>query len=85
MLPNNKVVPEVIRIEEPEFKANINKDALIQLVKLSLKFMSFQMSNKFYEQGDRFFIWSLPSPCFAEIYIQLCKEKHDSCTKNIAA
>ena len=74
MLPNNKVVPELIRIKESEFKANMNKDALIQLVKLSLKFMSFQMSNKFYEQGDGFFIWSLPSPCFAEIYIHLCKE-----------
>ena len=47
-LPKNEVVAEVIRIKEPELKPNVNKDALIQLVSLSVKFMSFKISNKFY-------------------------------------
>lgn len=50
-LPRNVIVAEVIR-KITEFKANINKGVLIQLVRLSVKSMSFQMSNKFYQQAD---------------------------------
>ena len=63
-LPKNEVVAEVIRIKEPELKPNVNKDALIQLVSLSVKFMSFKISNKFYWQTDGLFIDSPSSPCF---------------------
>lgn len=50
-LPRNVILAEVIR-KITEFKANINKGVLIQLVRLSVKSMSFQMSNKFYQQAD---------------------------------
>ena len=50
-LPRNVILAEVIR-KITEFKANINKGVLIQLVRLSVKSMSFQMSNKFYQQPD---------------------------------
>ena len=39
-LPRNVIVAEVIR-KITEFKANINKGVLIQLVRLSVKSMSF--------------------------------------------
>ena len=72
-LPRNVIVAEVIR-KITEFKANINKGVLIQLVRLSVKSMSFQMSNKFYQQADDLYTGCSSSPCFTKIYIQGCEE-----------
>ena len=68
-------VAKVIRtIKEPEFKPNINKDTLIQLVRLSVEFMSFEMTSTFYQQAHVCFIGSPLSPCLAEISIHHCGE-----------
>ena len=71
----NEIVAELIRrIEDPEFKPNINKDLLIQLVSLFIKFMSFKINSKFYQQANSLFIGSPSTPFSAEICIQRCEE-----------
>ncbi|XP_057308243.1 uncharacterized protein LOC130646122 [Hydractinia symbiolongicarpus] len=70
-LPKSEVIHEVERrIREDTFKTNLNKEALVRLVKISVEFMTFKIGNKFYNQADGLFIGSPASPCFAEIYIQ---------------
>ena len=50
-LSKNEVVQEVVRrVNETEFKPNIEKQVLIQLIWLSVKFMSFKINSKFYGQ-----------------------------------
>ncbi|XP_057305306.1 uncharacterized protein LOC130642235 [Hydractinia symbiolongicarpus] len=74
-LPKSEVIHEVERrIREDTFKTNVNKEALVRLVKISVEFMTFKIGNKFYNQADGLFIGSPASPCFAEIYIQRIEE-----------
>ncbi|XP_057308242.1 uncharacterized protein LOC130646121 [Hydractinia symbiolongicarpus] len=74
-LPKSEVIHEVERrIREDTFKTNLNKEALLRLVKISVEFMTFKIGNKFYNQADGLFMGSPASPCFAEIYIQRIEE-----------
>ena len=66
---------EVIRrIKEPEFLWN--KNAFIQLVRLSVKFVGFKLRNIVCPQADGLSNGSPSSPSFAEIciHIQGCEE-----------
>lgn len=50
LLPKNDIKMEVIRrIKEPLLKPNIKKGTLCQMIRLSVKFISFKMNNKFYQ------------------------------------
>ena len=74
-LPRADVIKEVERrILDDDFKTKVNKDALIRLAKLSMSYMSFKISNNYYEQAEGLFIGSPASPCFAEIFIQRIEE-----------
>ena len=76
-LHKQDVITEVVRrINDENFKSSMNKKALIELVNISVEFMSFSCNNKYYEQKDGLFIGSPTSPAFSELYIQRVEEIH---------
>ena len=76
-LPKQDVIAEVIRrINNENFKPSMNKEALIELVIISVEFMSFSCNNQYYDQKDGLFIGSPTSPAFAELYVQRVEEIH---------
>ena len=54
----------------------MNKKALIELVIISVQFMSFSCNSQCYYQKDGLLIGSPTSPAFAELYIQQVEEIH---------
>ena len=76
-LPKQDVITEVVRrINEENFKPSMNKKALIELVIISVEFMSFSCNGQYFDQKDGLFIGSPTSPAFAELYIQRVEEIH---------
>ena len=76
-LPKQDVITEVARrINDENFKPLMNKKALIELVNISVEFISFSCNNQYYEQKDGLFIGSPTFPTFAELYIQRVEEIH---------
>ena len=76
-LPKQDVITEVARrINDENFKPLMNKKALIELVNISVEFISFSCNNQYYEQKDGLFIGSPTLPTFAELYIQRVEEIH---------
>ena len=70
-LPKQDVITEVVRrINDENFKPSINKKALINLVIISVEFMSFSCNGQYFDQKDGLFIGSPTSPAFPELYIQ---------------
>ena len=54
----------------------MNKKALIELVIISVEFMSFSCNGQYFDQKDGLFIGPPTSPAFAELYIQRVEEIH---------
>ena len=76
-LPKQDAITEVARrINEENFKPSMNKKALIELVIISVEFMSFSCNGQYFDQKDGLFIGSPTSPAFAELYIQRVEEIH---------
>ena len=76
-LPKQDVITEVIRrINNENFKPKMNKEALIELVSISVEFMSFSCNSQYYDQKDGLFIGSPTSPAYAELYVQRVEEIH---------
>ena len=76
-LPKEEVIREIERrVLNDNFKTKINKEALIILMRLSVKYMTISINDKFYEQADGLFISSSASPCLAELYIQMIGQNH---------
>ena len=76
-LPKRNVFTEVVRrINNENFKPSRNKKALIELVIISVEFMSFSCNGQYFDQKDGLFIGSPTSPAFAELYIQRVEEIH---------
>ena len=76
-LPKQDVITEVVRrINDENFKPSMNKKALIELVIISVEFMSFSCNGQYFDQKDGLFIGSPTSPAFAELYIQRVEEIH---------
>ena len=76
-LPKQDVITEVARrINDENFKPSMNKKALIELVIISVEFMSFSCNRQYFDQKDGLFIGSPTSPAFAELYIQRVEEIH---------
>ena len=63
-------------INDKNFKQSMNKKALIELVIISVEFMSFSCNGQYFDQKDGLFIGSPTSPAFAELYIQRVEEIH---------
>ena len=75
--PKQDVITEVVRrINGENFKPSMNKKALIELVIISVEFMSFSCNGQYFDQKDGLFIDSPTSPAFAELYIQRVEEIH---------
>lgn len=73
ILSKNDIADVVIRgIKEPEFKHNIKKYPLYQLIYLSVKFISLRWAISFTNMQIVFFI-GLSCPYFVALYIQLCE------------
>ena len=76
-LPEQDIITEVVRrINDKSFKSSMNKKALIELVIISVEFMSFSCNGQYYDQKDGLLIGSPTSPTFAELYIQRVEEIH---------
>ena len=76
-LPKQDVITEVARrINDENFKPSLNKKTLIELVIISVEFMSFSCNGQYYDQKDGLFIGSPMSAAFAELYIQRVEEIH---------
>ena len=76
-LPKQDVITEVVgRINDENFKPSMNKKALIELVTISVEFMSFSCNGHDFDQKDGLFIGSPTTPAFAELYIQRVEEIH---------
>ena len=76
-LSKQDVITEVVRrINGENFKPPLNKKALIELVIISVEFMSFSCNGQYFDQKDGLFIDSPTSPAFAELYIQRVEEIH---------
>ena len=76
-LPKQNVFTEVVRrINNENFKPSMNKKALIELVIISVEFMSFSCNGQYFDQKDGLFIGPPTSPAFAELYIQRVEEIH---------
>ena len=76
-LPKQDVITEVIRrINNENFKPKMNKEALIELVSISVEFMYFSCNSQCYDQKDGLFIGSPTSPAYAELYVQRVEEIH---------
>ena len=56
----------------------MNKKALIELVIISVEFMSFSCNDQYYDHKDELFIGSPTPPTFAELDIQRVEEIHVS-------
>ena len=54
----------------------MNKKAVIELVIISVEFISFSCNGQYFDQKDGLFIGSPTSPAFAELYIQRVEEIH---------
>ena len=75
--PKQHVITEVVRrINGENFKPSMTKKALIQLVIISVEFMSFSCNGQYFDQKDGLFIGPPTSPAFAELYIQRVQEIH---------
>ena len=56
-LPKQDVITEVVRrIKDKNFKPSLNKKALIELVIISVEFMSFSCNGQYFDQKDGLFI-----------------------------
>ena len=76
-LSKQDVITEVVRrINGENFKPSMNKKALIELVIISVEFMSFSCNGQYFDQKDGLFIGPPTSPAFAELYIQRVEEIH---------
>ena len=76
-LPKQDVITEVVRrINDENFKPSMNKKALIELVIISVEFISFSCNGQHFDQKDGLFIGSPTSPAFTELYIQRVEEIH---------
>ena len=76
-LPKQDVITEVVRrINDENFKPSMDKKALIELVIISVEFMSFSCNGQYFDKKDGLFIGSPTSPAFAELYIQRVEEIH---------
>ena len=73
-MTKNTFVVEVT-FNDKNFESSMNKKALIELVIISVQFMSFSCNSQCYYQKDGLLIGS-PSPSFAELYIQQVEEIH---------
>ena len=73
-MTKNTFVVEVT-FNDKNFESSMNKKALIELVIISVQFMSFSCNSQCYYQKDGLLIGS-PSPAFAELYIQKVEEIH---------
>ena len=70
-LPKQDVTAEVDRrINDKNFKPPMHKKALIELVIISVEFMSFSYIGQYFHQKDGLFIGSPTSLAFAELYMQ---------------
>ena len=68
------VIPEVgRRINDKNLKLSMNKKALIELVIISVEFISFSCNGQYF---DGLFIGLPTSPAFAELYIHRVEEIH---------
>ena len=72
----NVITEAVRRINDEDFQPSMNKKALIQLVIISVEFMSFSCNGQCFDQKDGLFIVSPTSLAFAELYIQRFEEIH---------
>ena len=70
----NVITEAVRRINDEDFQPSMNKKALIQLVIISVEFMSFSCNGQCFDQKDGLFIGSTTSLAFAELYIQRVEE-----------
>ena len=69
-LPKQIVITKVVRrTHDKNFKPSMNKKALIELVIVSVEFMSFSCNDQYYDQINGLFIGSPTSPAVAELYI----------------
>ena len=75
-LPRHGVITVLRRINNEHFKPSMNKKALIELVIISVEFMSFSCNGQCFDQKDGLFIVSPTSLAFAELYIQRFEEIH---------
>ena len=76
-LPKQDVITEVARRNNDQnFKPSKNRKALVELVIISVEFMSFGWNGQYYGQKDVSFIGSQTSPEFSELYIQRVEEIH---------
>ena len=76
-LPKYDVLSEIKnRINDNKFVTSLDKCALIELIILSLEFMSFTIDQKYYNRNQGLFIVAPTSSYFAEIYIQRVEENH---------
>ena len=76
-LPKQDVITDVFRwINDENFKLSMNKKGLIELVIISVEFVSFSCNGQYFDQKDGLFIGSPTSPAFAELYIQRVEEIH---------
>ena len=75
-LPKQDVIEVVRRTNDENFKPSMNKKALIELVIISVEFMSFSCDGQYFNQKDGLFIGSPTSPAFAQLYIQRVEEIH---------
>ena len=76
-LSKQDVIIEVVRmINDKNSKPSMNKKALIELVIISVEFMSFSCNGQYFDQKDGLFIGPPTSPAFAELYIQRVEEIH---------
>ena len=70
-------IPEVgRRINDKNLKLSMNKKALIELVIISVEFISFSCNGQYFDQKDGLFIGLPTSPAFAELYIHRVEEIH---------
>ena len=68
-LPKQDVITEVVRrIKDKNFKPSLNKKALIELVIISVEFMSFTCNGQYFDQKDGLFIVPPTSPAFTGLY-----------------
>ena len=69
-LPKQDVITDVFRwINDENFKLSMNKKGLIELVIISVEFVSFSCNGQYFDQKDGLFIGSPMSPVFAELYL----------------
>ena len=76
-LPKQDVITEVLRrINDQNFNPSKNKKALIELVIISVEFMSISCNYQYYDHKNRLFTGSPTILAFAELYIQRVEEIH---------